>query len=402
MTAAMAMLDTIHKPLPRHDKDSNCYTLGSINGHNVVIACLPKDQYGTNNAATVATHLIRSFPNIQHGLIVGIGGCVPGSVDVRLGDVVVSTEVLQYDLGKALPDQFQRTAYPVHPSQSLSTAVSKLQASQSRRANHFLTIIRDSAVKLPHYARPRQQDRLFRSNYSHPEPSKSCDDWDQTKLVPRDARQNLGPVIHSGQIASGNQVIKDACTRDSLSEGLGCICFEMEAAGIMSSSPYLVIRGICDYSDSHKNKEWQEYAALTAAAYAKDLLLTMPPQLPTPNQGRKTQEPQVLDVEKALFVTDSAQDREDILEAKGQICEGTCQWVLSTDEFEIWEHHSPHLLWISAPPGVARPSYLSIFPYTLRPFRRMNSAPRLFISFVTTKLTPGTLLSTFCEDSYTR
>ena len=46
----------------------------------------------------------------------------------------------------------------------------------------------------------------------------------------------------------------------------------MEAAGLMDSFPCLVIRGICDYADSHKNKRWQPYAAATAAAFAKELL----------------------------------------------------------------------------------------------------------------------------------
>ena len=45
----------------------------------------------------------------------------------------------------------------------------------------------------------------------------------------------------------------------------------------MNHFPCLVIRGICDYSDSHKNKEWQGYAAMAAAAYAKDLLYRMLP-----------------------------------------------------------------------------------------------------------------------------
>jgi hypothetical protein len=44
----------------------------------------------------------------------------------------------------------------------------------------------------------------------------------------------------------------------------------------MDHFPCLVIRGICDYSDSHKNKEWQGYAAMAAAAYAKDLLCRIP------------------------------------------------------------------------------------------------------------------------------
>jgi hypothetical protein len=38
----------------------------------------------------------------------------------------------------------------------------------------------------------------------------------------------------------------------------------------------LVIRGICDYADSHKNKQWQEYSAAVAAAYAKELLSVIP------------------------------------------------------------------------------------------------------------------------------
>jgi hypothetical protein len=44
----------------------------------------------------------------------------------------------------------------------------------------------------------------------------------------------------------------------------------------MDSFPCLVIRGICDYADSHKNKIWQPYAAATAAAYAKELLNIIP------------------------------------------------------------------------------------------------------------------------------
>ena len=38
----------------------------------------------------------------------------------------------------------------------------------------------------------------------------------------------------------------------------------------------LVIRGICDYADSHKNKTWQPYAAATAAACAKEILSLVP------------------------------------------------------------------------------------------------------------------------------
>jgi nucleoside phosphorylase len=66
--------------------------------------------------------------------------------------------------------------------------------------------------------------------------------------------------------------MKDALIRDKLGAEMGVKCFEMEAAGLMNRFPCLVIRGICDYSDTHKNDEWQGYAAMVAAAYAKDLL----------------------------------------------------------------------------------------------------------------------------------
>lgn len=67
--------------------------------------------------------------------------------------------------------------------------------------------------------------------------------------------------------------MKDAVTRDKLSYELGgVLCYEMEAAGLMNNFPCLVIRGISDYSDAHKNDGWRRYAAAVAAAYAKDLL----------------------------------------------------------------------------------------------------------------------------------
>ncbi|KAI1195644.1 hypothetical protein F5X97DRAFT_326305 [Nemania serpens] len=59
----------------------------------------------------------------------------------------------------------------------------------------------------------------------------------------------------------------------------------MEAAGLMDVFPCLVIRGISDYSDSHKNDTWQSYAAATAASYAREILLNLPKQTTPPPSG---------------------------------------------------------------------------------------------------------------------
>ncbi|KAI6777781.1 uncharacterized protein J7T54_001390 [Emericellopsis cladophorae] len=127
-------------------------------------------------------------------------------------------------------------------------------------------------------SRGESKDYLFEAEYEHASNDSVCDQCDRARHVQRDARDDTDPVVHYGNIASGNLVIKNAQTRDQLSRDLGVLCFEMEAAGLMQDFPCLVIRGICDYADTHKNEEWQGYAAAVAAAFAKELLSVIPPE----------------------------------------------------------------------------------------------------------------------------
>jgi len=85
------------------------------------------------------------------------------------------------------------------------------------------------------------------------------------------------PQIYYGTIASGNQVMAESNMRDYIRKGCGARCVEMEAAGLMDYFKYIVIRGICDFADLQKNDLWQKYAAVTAAAFAKELLLYVSP-----------------------------------------------------------------------------------------------------------------------------
>lgn len=288
MAAAKAMLNDIHGGLPGDSNDSNTYTLGSIGMHNIVIACLPSGHYGTNNAATVANNMHRSFPSIQIRLMVGIGGGAPGKVDIRLGDVVVGDKVVQHDFGKTVHDgSFERTGILTRPPQEIMTAVSKLRSDHESSRSQIRSILSEMLERYPSmakYAYPGSlQDKLYENTYDHAQALSSCDQCDPSKLVNRPGRDTTDPRIHYGVIASGNQVIKHAKTRDKLAQELDVLCFEMEAAGLMGSFPCLVIRGVCDYSDSRKNKQWQEYAAAAAAAYAKELLSVI-----LPNAAPKT------------------------------------------------------------------------------------------------------------------
>ncbi|KAJ5642325.1 hypothetical protein N7490_006325 [Penicillium lividum] len=288
MAAAKLMLDTIHPSLPSLSTDQNNYILGHIGEHNIVIACLPGGAYGTVSAATVAMQLLSSFHSIRFGLMVGIGGGVPSSnADIRLGDIVVSKPratsggVIQYDLGKVLQNgRFERTGMLNRPPKALLTALATLQAHHFTEDSRVIEFISNIVVKTPrrkaaNFIRPTQVDCLYQAEYDH-SGADTCVDCDQSKLISRPSRDHDGPIIHYGLIASANQVVKDGRRRDQLAQELGVYCVEMEAAGLMNDFPCVVIRGICDYADSHKNKEWQGYAAAAAAAYAKELLLVVP------------------------------------------------------------------------------------------------------------------------------
>lgn len=121
-----------------------------------------------------------------------------------------------------------------------------------------------------------EHDQLFRADSEHRNGEPTCHSCDTEALVVRKSRENTDPVVHYGLIGSANQVMKHGATRDKLRDEKNIICFEMEAAGLMDVFPCLVIRGICDYADSHKNKRWQPYAAATAAACAKEILFSTP------------------------------------------------------------------------------------------------------------------------------
>ena len=168
------------------------------------------------------------------------------------------------------------------PLLALSINVRKLQAQHLRLGNQTSVYLSGMIQRYPRmqaqYSFPvDNQDQLFRPAYAH-QPSATCDRCDPAQTVSRPARSDHGPRIHYGTIGSANIVVKDAATRDELKKDINILCVEMEAAGLMNSFPCLVIRGICDYADSHKNKRWQPYAAAVAAAYMKELLMVIPAQ----------------------------------------------------------------------------------------------------------------------------
>ena len=297
--AATEMLDEVHEHLPQSPADHNAYVLGSINGHNVVIAGLPTT--GNNPAAVVVTQMRNTFHQLRFGLLVGIGGGVPTTTDkghIRLGHVVVSKPVgehsgaVQYDHGKAEAGHFQRTGFLAPPPTVLLNAAQRMAIMRARERedpliNHIKRI--DTSIRgLRKYKYPGlDKDHLYKSDYTHFDRGMSCRKCrcDPTQRIDRctddsddehDEDPSLHVVVHRGTVAAGELVMKNGIQRDELAKQYSVLCFEMEAAGALADFPCLIIRGISDYSDSHKNDHWQGYAAAAAAAYARELCFHMP------------------------------------------------------------------------------------------------------------------------------
>ncbi|KAN0070407.1 hypothetical protein V8E54_011276 [Elaphomyces granulatus] len=314
--------------------------------------------------------------------MVGIGGGVPTEeADIRLGDVVVSKPtgdfggVVQYDFGQT--GVFERTGTLNKPPQILLTAIARLQADQMMESSRVPEFLSQMVSTYPRMQTDftycgQEQDRLFDAISDHHGLQNTCETCDISKLVTRPVRDRHDPVIHYGLIASGNKAIKHrgthGGTRDKLGQELGILCFEMEAAGLMDNFPCLVIRGICDYADSHKNKQWQGYAAATAAAYAKELLTVIHPNQveETPSAVSVTDGelsskfvsiPNVMTDEDRhcladLLLTDPRDEKIRIERTKGGLLNDSFRWILNNSEFQRWrEDKQSQLLWIKGDAG---------------------------------------------------
>lgn len=220
------MLDEIYPSLSQPRHDTKTYVLGKIADHNVAIACLPSGVYGTTSAAIMAKKMSSTFQSIQFGLMVGIGGGIPSSEDVRLGDIVVSQPtgllpgVVQYGYGKTVESgRLQRTGTRNLPPHELLTTLSHIESNRMTGNSDLQGFIWDvtSSNDLSSFHSPGpERDELFDASYRHNAAFPGCCNCDRSRFIT--------PKVHCGTIASSNQVMKDGLTRDKLAQELGILC----------------------------------------------------------------------------------------------------------------------------------------------------------------------------------
>ncbi|KAM0721995.1 hypothetical protein Q7P37_002921 [Cladosporium fusiforme] len=304
--AAAAMLDERHSYLSQSDEDSNTYILGSIQGHNIVIAGLSTvSQEGP--AATVIGDVKKTFSCLKFLLLVGVGGGVPNQGTIRLGHVVVSrpneedSGVFQFDswqaawhhqLGKV---EFGDVRFFRRPPLVLTRAAERMNLARKLAATDPIVDNISRVTSRPQLRRFKypgaRYDQQFEANVSHGADEESRAECRQLcwfeglrdDLWPELSEQDVKDeepqciVVHRGTIACGttDTAERDQRTsgklRDNLAEERQILCFEEDAAWASKDDPILMIRGIAHYSDSHVFDEWSGYAAAAAAAYAREL-----------------------------------------------------------------------------------------------------------------------------------
>lgn len=294
--------------------DQNTYRTGVIGDHNVVLVFLPG--MGKSNAASAASSCATTFPSIRLALVVGICGGVPfpkSRKEILLGDVIISKGLVQHDFGRQLPGKFSRKATNQDDLAKPNREILSYLASLKEGTGYDRLTDRTSDYLKHLLQKPRlnakypgaENDKLFEATYRHKHYGSSCavcaqcegklDDACQTsldltcddlrcndnRLVTRnrlaDCRKDVPkPEVHFGYFASGDTVMKSGEARDELaaSEKEEVMGFEMEGAGVWDNfhGCVVVIKAVCDYADSHKNKRWQNYAAAVAAAVSKAFL----------------------------------------------------------------------------------------------------------------------------------
>lgn len=300
--------------------DGIIYKTGRIGSHNVVLLLL--SGLGASIAASAVAQLQMTYTEIKMAVVSGTCSGVPNTrshEEILLGDVVISSRIVRYDLDRQEPyrliEQDDIVGRPNNEIRRLIEVLGTRRAATAfkRRTAEILKQIQDATIKTNHitnYNRPAaKDDTLFSPDYPHRHRGESsCDcseshacvgatiisceelQCDVKQQVTRrrlrfegekslkdegDVKNMLESGIHIGRIGSANTWIQSAKRWDDLAQKYGIIALEMEGAGVWDEIPCIIVKGVSEYADGHKNKkrqEWQDFAAAIAASATKALL----------------------------------------------------------------------------------------------------------------------------------
>ncbi|CCF34362.1 hypothetical protein CH063_06373, partial [Colletotrichum higginsianum] len=292
---------------------SKCKT-GHIGGQNIILLLMSSMEIISAAAATIALRL--THPQIELAVLAGICGGVPSpgsDNEILLGDVIISKKLVERDLSRPHLHVYTKEDttqdFAGQPNKMIGSLLAIFSTKLGRRdlQNRTTTILGELQWPNQIYTRPAAEDTLFESDYLHRHRNSSscgcgkatvCDIANRTSCKELEcdvgrqvSRRRLesrkrqeepgkgetithtsGPWIHIGSMVSGDTVITTGEYRDQIAREHGIIAFEFGSTRICGVIPSILVKGVCDYADSHKNNEWQNFAAAAAASATKALL----------------------------------------------------------------------------------------------------------------------------------
>ena len=256
------------------DSSIKYVTIPLTSGDEIYVVLAGITGQGIAQAAAAAAQVKYKCRHVNKIILVGIAAGQPNlddkEKDVRLGDIVVGNRVIQYDHVKVTKAGVELRGGNLAPGAStLMTVVDRLRARQeftnfASQTKAWIKYIEVGTASIRNAGRPSPADDVHHNQRNY------------TKGLEYERSENE-PYVHVGTIGSASTLLKCADRRDDLKERYGTIAYEMEGAGLAiaaaaSGVEYLMVRGICDYGDEHKNDKWQTYASVCAAAFARAVL----------------------------------------------------------------------------------------------------------------------------------
>lgn len=286
--------------------ESNVYTLGNMGAHRIVCTKLPTIGH-TREAMTAAgnttTRLLGTFQKVDFVFLVGVGGGVPHYTDynkhVRLGDVVVShpspknNKYVYIYCEDAKINENNEYHFETKEYCPSNLGLQDIAINLNKQS-----INNNSIPPWKYYLKEGFENlENLQSEHDFKQPSIDSDKLYMTigdrdvievahPIEPNDTpnKRTIGcPKIHLAPIASGRKISRDDQIRQKFSSRFGCLAFDGEMDAVVESvlgncrDSFTVVRGIADYKDGSRGKEWQPYAALAAASVVKSIICAMDP-----------------------------------------------------------------------------------------------------------------------------
>ena len=231
------------------------------------IAILRQIEQGNGEAQEAARDFIDDLrPSLL--LLVGIAGGLP-SDDITLGDVVLSTRIIDFSLEARKyqePTTYSTGGGPI--SKEISVGVANLSGRTAELGDWSSGLPSRPSVSLSaqNLYGPGAWQRQVRS---------------KLQTHHGKAAASRPPIFYAGAIASSDRLVKDPRVLFPwITTARGIQAIEMESAGVhratRNGTPMLAIRGISDIVGLKRSDAWTKYACSSAAAFARAYLRTRP------------------------------------------------------------------------------------------------------------------------------